>query len=343
VVAALALVACAGGSNGADPPRPTADSTPHPPPAAPSVAPADPPPPASNDPPCDRAPCAARPVVFVHGQGGSNSDGQSILDAMTSAGERWDHYTWLGTSDHDKLATRSIPRREWLFAFDYYVLAGKDARGSYTSGPGRIGSDRAFPCATPKGEGHLVADSPSYDDEITHEYATDLASAIADVLRATGATKVDIVAHSMGGLITRSFLDFFGGNAQVERVMFLASPHLGVPFATLGSYFIGKPWMGAHELTELDQGSFFAKSKFALCGADAGDAWSKQLLAFEAKAPLAPELHCMSGSKDPIVSYESAHHPQCVDHVVVDGVDHTGLLHANETTNAVRALLGGTY
>ncbi len=313
--------------------------------AAPSAEPTPPPaaPPADPDPPCEQAPCAARPVVFVHGQGGSSSDGQSILEAMTTPGERWDGWLWTGVSDHAGLATRSIPRRRWLFAFDYYVLAGLDARGSYTAGPGRIGSDQSFACGTPSGHGHLVADSSSYDDEVVHDFAADLAAMIDDVLRATGAKKVDVVAHSMGGLVLRSFLDFFGGNAKVERVMFLASPHLGVPFATLGGYFIGKSWMTAHELTELDQGTFFAKSSFTPCGAKDGGSWPTQLLAYEAKNPLVPELHCMTGGSDILVSYDSGHHPQCKDHVVVDGVDHTGLLHAPETTNRVRELLGGTY
>jgi pimeloyl-ACP methyl ester carboxylesterase len=263
---------------------------------------------------------------------------------MTKPGERWDDYRYTGTADHAGWAARSIGRRSWLFAFDYYVLAGTDARGSYTAGPGRIGSNTGFACSAPVGKGYLVPDSPSYDAEATHDYSADLASLIDDVLRATGATQVDVVAHSMGGLVLRSALAFHGASAKVARVVFLASPHLGVPLATVGSYFIGEPWMRAHELTELDEGSVFAKSKFTRCGSGAdSDAWPKQLLAIETATPILAELHCMSGTHDILVSHDSAHHPQCVDHLDVDGVDHTGLLHSEVTSDRVRLLTGGFY
>src|SRR5690606_28470836 len=104
---------------------------------------------------------------------------------------------------------------------------------------------------SPEGRSRLTPDSAAYDEGVTHDYATDLAEMIDDVLRVTGASKVDVVAHSMGGLVTRSYLAFLGGNEKVERVMLLASPHLGVPLAAAGGPFVGESWMGAHELTEL--------------------------------------------------------------------------------------------
>jgi pimeloyl-ACP methyl ester carboxylesterase len=287
-------------------------------------------------------PCAERPVIFVHGQGGSSDDAIEILTALEQPGERWDTDLWVGTSDHAAWPARSIPRRAWLFAFDYYVRSGSDPRGSYTAGPGRIGSDASFVCASPAGRGRLTPDAEAYDAEVTHDYASDLAAMVEDVLRATGASKVDIVAHSMGGLVTRSYLAFLGGGARVENVVLVASPHLGVPFATAGSLFIGEPWMTAHELTELDQGSFAAKAKFARCGAGpATSSWPKQLLAAETEGSIRPSLHCINGERDLLVGRDSARHPRCVDHVEVPGADHSGVLRARETADRVRLLLGG--
>lgn len=345
------VLACGVDVTGGSSSSPTADISPSSPsePAAPAPSPvADPAPSpaASTAVPCEKSPCAARPIVFVHGQGGSNDDATEMFDAMIHASsERWDKSIYAGTTDHQAWPTRSIPRRSWLFAFDYYILdAAKDKRGSYTAGPGRIGSDGSYACTKPvAGKGHLTPDDGSYDNESTHEFAADLASMIDDVIRATGSPKVDIVAHSMGGLVTRSYLAFFGGNAKVEHVVLLASPHLGVPFATAGSIFIGKSWMEAHELTELDQGSFFAKAKFTRCDAATSDAdsWPKQLLAAETAIGITPDMHCMSGTKDILVSHDSAHHPKCVDHVDVDGADHAGLLRDPQTSSRVRFLLGG--
>jgi pimeloyl-ACP methyl ester carboxylesterase len=46
-------------------------------------------------------------------------------------------------------------------------------------------------------------------------------------LRANGADKVDIVAHSMGGLIARIVLQNMNGFDDVHNVIFLGTPHLG--------------------------------------------------------------------------------------------------------------------
>jgi pimeloyl-ACP methyl ester carboxylesterase len=351
--ALAAALACACGDDGA--PAPGASPPEDAPteaalPASPAPAAPTPPPPAPDPTPavptCSKAPCAARPIVFVHGHNGSSDDFQSVLDALVTSDGRFDAYRFVGTSDPPTWPTGSIPRRAWLFAFDYYVQTGTDARGSFTAGPGRIGSDAAYACTAPVGAGHLVSDGTSYEQGVTHDYATDLASAVTNILRATGADSVDIVAHSLGGLVTRSYLAFFGGNAVTKHVLLLASPHLGVPVATLeGILGLGgaQSWMTAHELTELDSGSVFAKSRFSRCGDAAKGSWTSKLLEVEQQTPIVPEVHVMSGTRDLLVSYGAAHHPQAITHVVVDGVDHAGLLKAPETIARVEALCGGSY
>lgn len=46
-------------------------------------------------------------------------------------------------------------------------------------------------------------------------------------------SKVDIVAHSMGGLVTRQYVQSDGYEYDVDQVVFLATPHLGSPKAYL--------------------------------------------------------------------------------------------------------------
>lgn len=59
-----------------------------------------------------------------------------------------------------------------------------------------------------------------------------LAAAIDEVRRLSGAARVDIVAHSMGGLVARAFLRHRGTTA-VHRVITLGTPHCGTVYGKL--------------------------------------------------------------------------------------------------------------
>jgi pimeloyl-ACP methyl ester carboxylesterase len=52
---------------------------------------------------------------------------------------------------------------------------------------------------------------------------------IERVVRETGASRVDLVAHSLGGLVAMEYLHT-AGNVQVRRIVTIASPHAGVPW-----------------------------------------------------------------------------------------------------------------
>ncbi len=68
----------------------------------------------------------------------------------------------------------------------------------------------------------------SFDDPFgsNRDHAEELARAARVLLERTGAERLDVVAHSMGGLATRVWLRN-GGAAVVRRVVFAASPHHG--------------------------------------------------------------------------------------------------------------------
>lgn len=291
------------------------------------------------DPPCDRARCAERPIIFIHGFGGSNDDWEPLMKALVAEDGRWTGYQLSGVADH-AWAPRSIPRSRWLFAFDYYLLTGKDGRGKYTAGPGRIGSNGAFPCPA-GGKGYLRAEAPSYDEGFTHEYAADLARYVDDVLRATGAEKVDLAGHSMGGLVSRSYLSFHEGASKVERLLLAASPIEGIPLASVGGAFgVGEPWMKDREMVEIDSGSIVANPKFSPCGVDAVGTWPSQLTLLERRTAL-PDVIAVTGTRDLFISYERGHHAQTRLHVIADGADHARVPQAKETIALTRQELGG--
>lgn len=57
--------------------------------------------------------------------------------------------------------------------------------------------------------------------------AEEIAAWVDQILAETGAEKVDIVSHSMGGLSTRYYIKFLGGIDKVDDYVSLASPHHG--------------------------------------------------------------------------------------------------------------------
>ena len=63
-------------------------------------------------------------------------------------------------------------------------------------------------------------------------FADQMRDKIDEILGATGAHQVVVVAHSMGGLVTRAYLRKYGG-AKIARVITLATPYHGSVHAYL--------------------------------------------------------------------------------------------------------------
>jgi len=88
---------------------------------------------------------------------------------------------------------------------------------------------------------------PAYSD--IDRYAAGIARRIDEVRHATGADKVILVCHSMGGLACRAYLKRHGAN-RVARLITLGSPHRGTLIANLSAgpnarqMRIGSPWLG---------------------------------------------------------------------------------------------------
>lgn len=74
----------------------------------------------------------------------------------------------------------------------------------------------------------------SFEDPVgsNRAHAREINLAVTDLLQRTGASRIDVVAHSMGGLALRYFLQN-GGHPEIRRVVFLATPHRGTWTANL--------------------------------------------------------------------------------------------------------------
>jgi len=89
-------------------------------------------------------------------------------------------------------------------------------------------------------ETHVAAITFSNATGSNEAHALEIAQAAALLKALTGAERIDIVAHSMGGLATREWLrrmgearTFGGGEVPVRRVVFLGTPHRGTVVASL--------------------------------------------------------------------------------------------------------------
>jgi phospholipase A1 len=75
----------------------------------------------------------------------------------------------------------------------------------------------------------------AYDWRVDNAKSAEKLAAMADLAVQQGATELSLIAHSMGGLISRYFLesgDFAGpGHKAVRRLLTLGTPHRGAPMA----------------------------------------------------------------------------------------------------------------
>lgn len=68
--------------------------------------------------------------------------------------------------------------------------------------------------------------------------ARQLAWFVEEVQAATGAPQVDIIGHSMGGVVGRYYVQLLGGDGAVANLITLGSPHAGTDVSEFG---VGHP------------------------------------------------------------------------------------------------------
>jgi triacylglycerol lipase len=83
-------------------------------------------------------------------------------------------------------------------------------------------------------------------------------NAFADRVRAqTGAAKVDLVAHSQGGLVARQYIKFLGGSSEVDSLVSLGAPHYGTVVANIADFFGLGNCLGIVACQQMAAGSAF--------------------------------------------------------------------------------------
>lgn len=68
------------------------------------------------------------------------------------------------------------------------------------------------------------------------DFAQQLADTVAVALIKSGCDEVDLVGHSMGGLVVRYYIQNLGGASCVRTAITLGSPHRGTKMAALGLF-----------------------------------------------------------------------------------------------------------
>lgn len=66
--------------------------------------------------------------------------------------------------------------------------------------------------------------------------ASALAGYVGQVEAATGSSRVDLIGHSEGGLVSRYFLKFLGGTGTVDRYISLGTPQYGTYVANITAF-----------------------------------------------------------------------------------------------------------
>ncbi|HVF63466.1 MAG TPA: alpha/beta fold hydrolase [Casimicrobiaceae bacterium] len=159
----------------------------------------------------------------------------------------WFIVAWMFRADRPASTRLDLKRRLWLFWREFSTIAGNSPRMIAYA---RLMADPApEPSSAPillvhgilcnagvwspfrrwlnrRGVGPVYALSYGPPLASIDLFAEQVASRIDDVLRATGATRVIAIAHSMGGLVMRAYLKRFGGS-KVSRLVTIATPHQG--------------------------------------------------------------------------------------------------------------------
>lgn len=87
--------------------------------------------------------------------------------------------------------------------------------------------------------------------------ASILADKINEIKSQTGAEKINIVAHSMGGLLIKEYARQYG-KESIDKLIFVGTPHLGAPKAgkiILAGDTMGIPWLEEERIEEIGEHS----------------------------------------------------------------------------------------
>ncbi len=210
------------------------------------------------------------PVVFIHGFGHDSNietTWDNMIPSLVSVGRNSDGTCNIKSDGKDYCYTyqgdlysgtafqlpSNLPKRS-IFKF-YHYRPTKDTGIT----PGRIGGLKVTEPADCSTSSNTYV---CWNGVRRNEYSKMLADAVDKVLTATGADKVNLVGHSMGGLVARAYVMWAGGSTKVNKILTVGTPNRGIFNQDVGKYqtltFLGltgmPDWQRYGELREMDEG-----------------------------------------------------------------------------------------
>jgi len=176
-------------------------------------------------------------------------------------------------------------------------------------------------------------------------YALGLAIEIDYIKKREGCSKVDIVAHSMGGLVARRYIeseDFGFGSTyknDVANLVMIGTPNYGViegilasALSKIANYECGKEMAPASSFLKILNGGITGRSKsvsyYTLAGNGVAVCYSQSCLLSSSKS-----------RTDGLVWVPSVGLPEAVKNYTVEYADHSGLIIDENIANAVKDIL----
>jgi len=146
-------------------------------------------------------------------------------------------------------------------------------------------------------------------------FAGQLASRIDAVCAATGAQRVVLIAHSMGGLVSRAYLRRFGA-ARTEQLITIGTPHHG---SMLAWTFVGR----------------------CLAQMRPGSRWLVEINRAE-NEPAPVPITSIRSRHDSMVAPQASAELACARNIALAGIGHNALLNSRNVMDEVaRALASG--
>ncbi|MFC1617355.1 esterase/lipase family protein [Candidatus Margulisiibacteriota bacterium] len=177
------------------------------------------------------------PIVFLHGWGVKIEDEKTWKYAIENYLNGENGYSYFSTDlnkmlfkeDALNLPTNSLPEKT-MFRISHY----RDSENETSiSGLGFIG-------VIPKKH---IGDTlyykpwyPLYPNLSRTSYAERVKVLIDNILRATGSSKVILVAYSNGGIVARAFIKWYDGASSVAKLLTIATNNDGYVYLPLRAY-----------------------------------------------------------------------------------------------------------
>ena len=141
-------------------------------------------------------------------------------------------------------------------------------------------------------------------------YVPQLAAKVEEICALTKMDRVVVVAHSLGGLVSRAYIARGAGRTRIAKLITLGSPHHGTKMAPLG---IG------HNALQMRY----------------GNDWLAQLATQERKHPRGVPLTCLYTENDDLVCPSESGRLPGAKNIVLRAVGHVSLLFSTQVAELV--------